>query len=358
MARRCSFVPEATEQFGAGKEWNAFATPELFPYMEVCVSELRGEILNEMIKDPVPQFERSQIQENTKWLKAALEEMNKLVGGFEDQCITDALSDLELEWRLKAARESSRVIGTYLGGERSKFKGVRDGNGLPLQVAEQGDYVRTKLYEMKTFFLTFGCEPWLGPLATGDYHSKQKSVLAMLDALLKPNKALKALPLVRPSATEQPLPAASEPEQSRRLKKEFDRRGNMTTEQKLELLVRTAELVTESLKAEQVRTSKVKADVAGKMEDLKDCAETLSKMPSVLKKYLLTRLGQIKVETKVLQQWVCVEELQEVHSMLEAFRDAAIQERAERKIEAKMRRASLVSTTTTSSVSATTTDLL
>merc|ERR1719215_497890 len=68
-----------------------------------------------------------------------------------------------------------------------------------------------------------------------------------------------------------------------------------------------------------------------KMSNLADFAEVLNDIAGIVKRYVLTRLADIgKDDLSIVKKWITEEEATEVHRMLEAFRDDAIQELATR----------------------------
>lgn len=74
-----------------------------------------------------------------------------------------------------------------------------------------------------------------------------------------------------------------------------------------------------------------------KMSNLADFAEVLNDIAGIVKRYVLTRLADIgKDDLSIVKKWITEEEATEVHRMLEAFRDDAIQELATRAAMKKM----------------------
>lgn len=71
-----------------------------------------------------------------------------------------------------------------------------------------------------------------------------------------------------------------------------------------------------------------------KMDLLKDFAESVNEVPQVLRRFLLIRAGSID-DIEQLKAWVNQEEADEVHKMLEEFRDEVNEEKVLRRLKKK-----------------------
>mmetsp|Transcript_148861 Transcript_148861/g.274929 ORF Transcript_148861/g.274929 Transcript_148861/m.274929 type:complete len:545 (+) Transcript_148861:26-1660(+) len=99
--------------------------------------------------------------------------------------------------------------------------------------------------------------------------------------------------------------------------------------EKLQCLGMMCEELARIFKDQEKNKANVKQQMEMKMASLKSFVMTLNRVPEVLNRYLLVRLGEIDVEgATVLKQWITHDEATQVHKMLEAFRDEAIYERA------------------------------
>jgi hypothetical protein len=259
-------------------------------------------------------------------------------------------TDCELNHQLKLARDSSRVLGTQLGNPQETFTGDRMyGESLQLNKNVQSGAIKDEVIKLKDFLMTFGSRYWLGSLATGDFEKQKARVLNLLDALLEPQKCLITLPVSRgfdvhdarllwqrDADARRLLPRSGSKTEIERMCDDLQARS-LSAGDKLKVLARTSERITEMVKAEEERLANAKKNLDGKMEDLCDFANVLSEMPPVLGTYLLTRLGDIKdADLSTFKTWFPESEAHRVHDMLEAFRDAAIQEKAVRAMMARI----------------------
>jgi len=69
------------------------------------------------------------------------------------------------------------------------------------------------------------------------------------------------------------------------------------------------------------------------MDQLLRFAETLGKLPATMNKYILIRLDDIDIQDlSPLKEWISLRQFTDAHVMLEAFRDAALEQKAFRRL--------------------------
>lgn len=296
----------------------------LFTPLEQCIEEAREDIVKEANKDPLPQFTSRDIQDTTDFLNAAITAMDSFASTFAAAgADLKAISDHQLQTQQQKVRESSRCLGVLLAGTRAEFSGME--STLAITETEQVGETRAQLDKLHSFVQTFGHAEWLGiMLATEEFSEKKAMAEKMLEGLLQPSKV-----------SLENMPAVDELLQSalRVLSGSNDaqRHGSV---QHINALVKMSMDLASELQGIQEKWSEMQQEMRIKMDRLHFFAETLMLFRKSLNRYLLVRLGEIDdaQDLSILKQWIGHREANEVHRLLEAFRDAANIELAVRQL--------------------------
>mmetsp|Transcript_126944 Transcript_126944/g.237366 ORF Transcript_126944/g.237366 Transcript_126944/m.237366 type:complete len:496 (-) Transcript_126944:298-1785(-) len=176
----------------------SFDVQNMLTPMSDCVQSMQYQIskskllmLQDMNRDPVPQYSSTAIKSATRFLEKAAVAMQSIIDGFKAESLKDANED-SIKMMQERCRESARKLVLLFGDSRSKFKGDHMKGGLvSIQESSQGAEVRERLASVKSFFDTFATAEWLGQLfSMQDFKKELDMVCSLLDGLLNPKAAL------------------------------------------------------------------------------------------------------------------------------------------------------------------------
>lgn len=102
----------------------------------------------------------------------------------------------------------------------------------------------------------------------------------------------------------------------------------------LEGLAKMSEALATAFRQDVAVRKAAEKELEKKMDLLKDFAESVNEVPQVLRRFLLIRAGSID-DIEQLKAWVNQEEADEVHKMLEEFRDEVNEEKVLRRLKKK-----------------------
>jgi len=106
--------------------------------------------------------------------------------------------------------------------------------------------------------------------------------------------------------------------------------------QKLKSLSEVCTKLAMIFETDEQKRREMKERLEQKMVALKVFAEALNRVPEVLNRYILVRLGDIDVnDLTMLKGWITLDEATCAHKMLETFRDEAILEKAIRVVSSR-----------------------
>merc|ERR1719313_2926910 len=142
-------------------------------------------MMNELERDPVPQFTSTQIDDATKFLKASISAMQDFVDGFKEPAAR-IMEDDKLSQQQEKARESIRQLVLLFSDRQSQFNTQDACHGtIVFQERQQSQEVRSKLTCLQQFLKTFADAKWLGKMVANDeFHTKQKLAVDLLGGLL------------------------------------------------------------------------------------------------------------------------------------------------------------------------------
>lgn len=99
-------------------------------------------------------------------------------------------------------------------------------------------------------------------------------------------------------------------------------------------LVKMSEALLDAFRQDVAARKTAEKELEKKMELLKNFAESVNEVPQVLRRFLLIRAGSIN-DIFELKAWVSQEEADQVHKMLEEFRDEVNEEKVLRRLNMK-----------------------
>lgn len=174
----------------------SFDVPNLLGPMQDCLAKMqktlqqdREKLVNQMNRDPVPQFTQEQIESATGFLQAALDAMQNFMDDFKKDAFKN-ISDSKLVQMQEMARESARQLVLLLGDRTSGFSGgSMKGTTLDIQEAQQGRTIQARLTSLQQFLQTFGSARWLDQsIADGQFEGNKKLAIEILSGLIAPTK--------------------------------------------------------------------------------------------------------------------------------------------------------------------------
>jgi len=176
----------------------SFDVQNILTPMSDCVQSMQYQIskskllmLQDMHRDPVPQYSSTAIKSATQFLEKAAVAMQSIIDGFKAESLKSADED-SIKMMQEKCRESARKLVLLFGDSRSKFQGDHMKGGLvSIQESSQAAAVRERLASVKSFFDTFATAEWLGQLfSMQDFKKELDMVCSLLDGLLNPKAAL------------------------------------------------------------------------------------------------------------------------------------------------------------------------
>mmetsp|Transcript_3856 Transcript_3856/g.4473 ORF Transcript_3856/g.4473 Transcript_3856/m.4473 type:complete len:137 (-) Transcript_3856:17-427(-) len=102
----------------------------------------------------------------------------------------------------------------------------------------------------------------------------------------------------------------------------------------MERLVKMSEVLAKSFREDLQARKAAEKELAKKMNLLKQFVESANEVPKVLRRFLLIRAGDLG-DISELKAWVGKEEADQVHKMLEEFRDEVNEEKVIRRMNLK-----------------------
>jgi len=225
-------------------------------------------------------------------------------------------------------RESSRRMTLLFGDAHACFLDYDMDLQISLTESQQTDETCRRTNQLQLFLERFGHADWLGGiLVTAEFSAKLKQVMAILEALLKPTKfSLENMP-PRFNVLESVLSALSHHDCTLHL-------GSIEQARRLADLTQK---LTQAFEEQEVAQNTVCRQRQDKMDQLRSFAEALGKIPATMSKYMLIRLGDICIQDlSPLKEWISLKQFTDAHMMLEASRDAAVEQKAFRRLNAQL----------------------
>mmetsp|Transcript_108078 Transcript_108078/g.196703 ORF Transcript_108078/g.196703 Transcript_108078/m.196703 type:complete len:523 (-) Transcript_108078:176-1744(-) len=424
----------------------SFDVQNMLTPMSDCVQSMQYQIskskllmLQDMHRDPVPQYSSAAIQSATQFLEKAAVAMQSIIDGFKAESLKSADED-SIKMMQEKCRESARKLVLLFGDSGSKFQGDQMKGGLvSIQESSQAAAVRERLASVKSFFDTFATAEWLGQLfSMRDFKKELDMVCSLLDGLLNPKAALFDIQEVQGTLSKADAEFSKVSAQLRQMmnvagcnpysynqygygnygyhnitfpetpplniqgsaRKEwsdlwlqwhdlkiFREQSQKICQQRqqelehqcgcgdyddysynqgpqpstvqnpnplssyfasetqskpvmeqLQCLTEMCAWLKNTLEEDERKKAEMKACLTKKMSSLAEFAQVLNDITGIVKRYVLTRLVDIrKDDLSILKRWVTHEEATEVHKTLEAFRDDAIEEMAVRRFALMMK---------------------
>eukprot|EP00438_Fugacium_kawagutii_P034071 Skav205992 [mRNA] locus=scaffold2084:93025:103143:+ [translate_table: standard] len=360
-------------------------TPELLKPLLDAFQATRTTMQKEMEQDPVPEISCDEILSTTKWLKSVVQAMNEYIDGFSRLSLSN-LSDDELHRNQALARESSRQLTLLFADKSKNFTPSSKDQVMEFGMGSQSKEIRENLSKFKKFLEHFSESKWLGDLVAPEFVQQQKLAVKILNDLqtdmqlslpgcgkkpeTKPAVALhnctrcgqsvvpgglctsckicvhgvglhrnacwhgcslKANYFNAAKTDETDKIISISPKVPSSFYEGLSGGGNGSSDQSL---AKMSEALAKAFR-EDVETRKAaEKELQKKMKFLKGFAESVNEVPEVLRRFLLVRAGSIN-NLSELKAWVSEEEADEVHKMLEEFRDKVNQEKVLRLLKGR-----------------------